>query len=173
MSAYPILALIVAVAENSVIGREGGLPWRLSSDMKWFRRITMGKPLIMGRKTFSSLQKPLDGRDNIVISRDPAFTAEGVYTASDMKTALRIGRERATEREANEIVVIGGAEIYQLALPLASRIYLTRVHVFPAGDTVFPLTDFSAWCEVSREAGIKSEKDDHTFTFTVIERYKS
>lgn len=166
----PVLALIVAIGENGVIGREGHLPWRLSSDLKFFRRTTMGKPLIMGRKTFTSLKKPLDGRDNIVISRDPTFTSPGALVASDLENALTIGRDCAVQRKADEIVVIGGAEIYRLALPKVERIYLTRVHASPTGDVFFPLFDFSGWREVLREPGVTSEKDDHPFTFIVLDR---
>jgi dihydrofolate reductase len=166
----PILALIVAIGENGVIGREDVLPWRLSSDLKFFRRTTMGKPLIMGRRTFTSLKKPLDGRDNIVISRDPAFKSPGVLAAPDFETALRVGRDCAARRGTDEIIVIGGAEIYRLALPMVRRIYLTRVHAMPQGDVLFPLTDFTGWQEMLREPGVKTEKDDYTFTFIVLDR---
>ena len=134
----PVIALVVGIAENRVIGRGGDLPWRLPSDMKRFRRITMGKPLIMGRKTFASLPKALDGRDNIVVTRNAAFAAEGAIVARDLDEALRIARECAKARGADEIVVIGGAEIFRAALPLADRIYLTRVHALLEGDVFFP-----------------------------------
>lgn len=166
----PAIALAVGIAENGVIGREGDLPWRLPSDLKRFRRITMGKPLIMGRKTFTSLPKVLDGRDTIVVTRDPAFAAAGAIVTRNLAEALCVARECAGARDADEIVVIGGAEIFREALPLADRLYLTRVHATPEGDVSFPEADFAGWREVSREPGERTAKDEHGFTFLVLER---
>jgi dihydrofolate reductase len=168
--AEPILALMVAIAENGVIGRAGGLPWRLSSDMKHFRRTTMGKPVIMGRKTFASLKRPLDGRDNIVVTRDPHFAAPGVFVAHSLGEALDIGRDRARVLGADEIMVIGGARLYRECLPLARRIHLTRVHAAPNGDVRFPEIDLSLWRETRREQHPRGPKDDYAFTLSVLDR---
>ena len=140
-----ILSLIVAVAENGVIGKDGGLPWRLSSDLKAFRRLTMGKPIVMGRRTFQSIGKPLDGRDNIVVTRDPHFEVPGVSAVATIDEALTLARILATTRGAGEVMVIGGADIYETLLPLADRIYLTRVHASPQGDRHFPPLEPAEW----------------------------
>lgn len=166
----PIIALIAAVAENGVIGRAGSLPWHLPSEMKFFRDITMGKPVIMGRKTFISLPRPLKGRDNIVITRDDQFAAPGAIVANSFGRALAIAQECATRRNVNEIMVIGGAEIYREALPETGRIYLTRVHASPAGDTIFPVSDFSSWSMRNVENYAPTEKDDFAFTISIFER---
>ncbi len=168
--AEPILTLVVAIAENGVIGRGGGLPWRLSSDMKHFRRITMGKPVIMGRKTFASLKHPLDGRDNIVVTRDPQFTAPGIFVAHSQEEALAMGRECARARGAGEIMVIGGAELYRACLPQARRIHLTRVHAEVEGDVRFPEMDLSSWRETRRETQPRGPKDEYAFTLSVFDR---
>lgn len=168
-----ILSLIVAVAENGVIGRDGGLPWRLSSDLKTFRRLTMGKPLIMGRRTFDSIGKPLDGRDNIVVTRDPHFEAAGVSACATVTEAVTLARVLATTRGADEIMVIGGAAIYDALLSEAGRIYFTQVHATPEGDRTFPRPDPVEWQEVSRQALPQGERDDHASTLIVYERSKS
>jgi dihydrofolate reductase len=140
----PIIALIVAVAENGVIGRDNALPWRIPEDMKWFKARTMGKPCIMGRKTWESFPKrPLPGRTNIVVTRHAGYRAEGAVVVPSLRAALDV----AAGEEPDEIMVLGGAEIYALALPLAERIYFTRVHLAAAGDAVFPELDRSAWNE--------------------------
>ncbi len=164
------LSLIVAVAENGVIGRDGGLPWRLSSDLKTFRRLTMGKPLIMGRRTFNSIGKPLDGRDNIVVTRDPLFEVAGVSACATVAEAVTLGRVLAATRGADEIMVIGGAQIYAAVLPVADRIYVTQVHAAPPGDRHFPSLDKSVWGEVSREDLPKGARDDYAATLIVYER---
>ena len=164
------IALIVAVADNGVIGRDGQLPWRMSSDLKRFRALTMGKPIVMGRKTWESLAKPLAGRDNIVVTRDPGFVAAGGQIASSLDEALEIAQARAGARGVDEIMVIGGAEIYRLALPMASRVYLSRVHATPAGDAVFADLDPSRWHEVDRAAGLAGARDDYMATFLVFDR---
>ncbi|MET0640773.1 MAG: dihydrofolate reductase, partial [Hyphomicrobium sp.] len=122
-----LVSLVVAVSENGVIGRAGALPWRLSSDLKTFRRLTMDKPIIMGRKTFQSIGKPLDRRDNIVVTRDPSFEVAGVSTCETIGDALTLARVLAKTRGADEIMVIGGVDIFDATLPVADRIYLTRV----------------------------------------------
>jgi len=173
MDAPPLLVLVVAIAENGVIGNAGQLPWRLSSDLKHFRKLTMGKPMVMGRKTFDSIGKPLDGRDNIVVSRDPAFAPEGVLVANGMERAMDIARECARSRGADEIAVIGGAEIFREMLPLADRIELTRVHTSPEGDTFFPKLDQGEWIEKSRKRHSAGPKDDADYSFIRLERRRS
>lgn len=167
---YVIISLIVAVAENGVIGRDGGLPWHLSSDLKTFRRLTMGRPMIMGRRTFQSIGKPLDGRDNIVVTRDPFFAHEGVSTAESVGDALTLARVLARTRGADEIMVIGGAEIYAGVMSQADRIYLTRVHAAPEGDKYFATPDPALWREVSSEALPQGPKDEYASTLIVFER---
>lgn len=164
------VSLIVAVAENGVIGADGQLPWRLSSDLKAFRRLTMGKPLIMGRKTFQSLKKPLDGRDTIVLSTDPFLEAPGASVVSTFADALTLARTLALTRGADEIMVIGGAEVFRAALPHAGRIYWTAVDAAPEGDVFFPEIDLSQWTEVEREVLPRSEKDDVSATLRVLDR---
>jgi dihydrofolate reductase len=168
--AEPGIALIVAIAENGVIGQGGDLPWRLSSDLKLFRRLTMNKPLIMGRKTFASLRRPLDGRDNIVVTRDRNFAAPGAVITHSFEEALDRARDLAKGRGVDDVFVIGGAEIFRQALPLAARIYLTRVHAAPRGDTFFPPTDWSAWRTTHTESYPSGPKDAYVFTFSVLER---
>lgn len=164
------ISFVVAVAENGVIGRGGQLPWRLSSDLKTFRRITLGKPVIMGRKTFQSLKKPLDLRDNIVLSQDPFFEAEGVTTVATAADAVTLARTLALTRGADEIMVIGGAEVFRVLLSMATRLYWTDIHASPEGDVVFPPIDFSDWQEISREPLVRGPKDDVDATFRVLER---
>jgi dihydrofolate reductase len=171
MNDLPI-SLIVAVAENGVIGRDGGLPWRLSSDLKTFRRLTMGKPIIMGRRTFQSIGKPLDGRENIVVTRDPSFEVKGVSTCESVRDALTLARVLAKAGGADEIMVIGGAGVYDAALSVADRIYLTRVHASPEGDRHFPPLDAGIWQEVSQEALAKGPRDEFASTLIVYERRK-
>lgn len=164
------VSFIVAVARNGVVGRDGGLPWRLSSDLKLFRRLTMGKPLIMGRKTWDSLGRPLDGRDNIVVTRDAGFQAEGALVADSAEAALDIARSCAAQRGADEIMVIGGAAIFAALLDKADRIYWTDVHASPAGDVHFPSVDLSRWREVSSEDLLQGDKDQYAATLRILER---
>ena len=138
----PVIALIVAVAENGVIGRDGKLPWRIPADMKWFRERTAGRPLIMGRKTWESFPKrPLPGRTNIVITRDAGYKADGAVVVPSFEAALEAARREKPE----EIMVIGGAEIYRAAMPFARRVYLTRVHGAFEGDTNLAIVDSAQW----------------------------
>ncbi len=164
------LSLIVAVAENGVIGADGDMPWRLRGDLRMFRRVTMGKPVIMGRKTFQSLPKALDGRDNIVITRQMDFESDGAIAVVSPEEALDLAAKLAKARLVDEICVIGGAQIYQLFLPRADRIYLTRVHAKPQGDTCFPEVDKKDWREVSAEFFEKGENDSADYSFIVLER---
>ena len=164
------IVLVVAIAENGVIGRSGKLPWRLSSDLKFFRNVTMDKPLIMGRRTFESIGKPLDGRDNIVITRTSGLEWPGVFVVSELDDALGLARKKAAARGADEIAVIGGADIYALTLPVADLIYLTEVHAEPDGDTFFPELDRNEWREVSRERHAAGPKDEADYSFVVLQR---
>ncbi len=165
-----IISIIVAAAENGVIGNAGTLPWRLSSDLKRFRQMTMGKPVVMGRKTFQSLPRPLDGRSNIVVTRDAAFQPAGAFTARDLTAALALAREEAVGRGADEIMVIGGGEIYLAAMPFAGRIYLTRVHARVGGDTYFPEPEAPEWRLDRQEALPRGDKDDYAATLLIYER---
>jgi len=167
----PHLALVVARARNGVIGRDGDLPWRLRSDLQRFKAITVGKPCIMGRKTWESLPlKPLPGRLNLVLSRDESFTARGALVCTTLDEAIEIARETAEEDGVEEICVIGGTALFEKALPRAKRLYLTEVEAEPEGDAVFPVFDEGGFTEVSSEAHPAGEKDDHGFVFRVLER---
>jgi len=164
------IAFVIAVAENRVIGKDGDLPWRLSSDLKLFRRLTMNKPIIMGRRTWESLpRRPLDGRDNIVLTRDRNFAAEGAHVVHSVEAALELGREFAEARGVDEISVIGGAQIYESMLEHADRIYLTEVHGSPEGDTVFPPLDSAKWQEVGSEPINQTERDQYSATLKIME----
>lgn len=147
------VALIAAVARNGVIGVGDKLPWHLPEDLKFFKRMTQAKPLIMGRKTFASIGRPLPGRLNIVVTRDKSFQHEGVRVCHDLESALFLADQQATIDAVEEIMVMGGGEIYAQALPHASRIYLTEVDVEVDGDTRFPELDGNAWQEVQRVPG--------------------
>jgi len=169
-AAGPIIALVVAMGENRAIGKGGKLPWRLSSDMRYFREITMGKPIIMGRRTFKSLPRVLDGRLNIVLTRHLGFVAPDAVMAHSLEEGLEAA-QRSTERTgAEEIMIIGGEDVFREVLPQARRIYLTEVHASPDADTWFPTLDPNQWREISREAHPPGPKDDHAFSFVVLDR---
>jgi dihydrofolate reductase len=144
------IALIAAVADNRVIGANGALPWKISADLKHFKALTMSKPVVMGRRTFDSIGRPLPGRPNIVVSRGNALP-DGVDVASDFEEAVAVARRRAAECGAEEIMIIGGETLYRALLPRAERIYLTEVHEEVEGDAFFPELDAAEWVEVSRE----------------------
>jgi dihydrofolate reductase len=167
------LVLVVAVADNEVIGREGALPWRLKSDLQHFRAVTMGHPLLMGRRTYESIGRPLPGRTSIVVTRDPAFAAPGIVVAATLVAALEAARGDALRRGADAIMVIGGADIYAQTLPMAARLEITRVHANPAGDTYFPAIDPAIWREVGRRAGEAGPEDEAAVTFLRFERCDS
>ena len=165
----------VARARNGVIGRDGGLPWRLKSDLAIFKALTLGKPVIMGRKTWESLPKrPLPGRLNVVLTRDGSYAdspeANGALICERLDEALQIAREQAEDDGQTEVCVIGGAALFEMALPKARRLYLTEVDAEVAGDVVFAPFDESAWTEVRREAHPAREGDDFPFVFRVLER---
>ncbi len=158
------IILVVAVAENGVIGRDNNLPWRIKSDLKFFRSVTMGKPVVMGRKTYASIGKPLPGRTNIVITRQADFAAPGVLVAPGLDQALAAARGDALRRGADAIAVIGGTDVFLQTLPLADRIILTLVHAKPAGDTYFPAIDPAVWREADRLPQPKGPDDEYGFT---------
>ncbi|MEO8113449.1 MAG: dihydrofolate reductase [Phenylobacterium sp.] len=171
MSAPILTAGPIARARNGVIGKGGGLPWRLKSDLAIFRAVTMGKPIIMGRKTWESLPKrPLVGRTNIVLSRDGSFEPHGAVVCEDFSEAVSIAREQAEEDGRDEFCVIGGASLFELALPKARRLYLTEVDAEAEGDVTLSPIDESRWREVRREAHPAGDEDQHPFTFRVLER---
>ena len=160
------VVLIAAVAENGVIGRGGTMPWRLKSDMRHFRALTLGRPVVMGRKTYQSLSiKPLPGRTNIVVTRDARFTAPGVLVAPSLEGALDAGRGDALRRGVGEIMVIGGAEIYAQAVRFAARLELTEIHASPEGDTRFPPIDPAVWRETARTSHPAGPDDDVAYDF--------
>jgi len=157
------ISLIAALADNRVIGKDGKMPWHLPEDLKHFKATTMGKPMIMGRKTWESFGgKPLPGRDHIVITRNPSYEAEGATVVPSLDEALSLVEDK------EEIMIIGGGEIYTQALPLADRLYLTEIHITPGGDTEFPSFDRSAWQETSREA--HTSADGIAYSFTCLEK---
>jgi dihydrofolate reductase len=164
------IALVVAAAENGIIGSNGQLPWRLPSDLKRFRKLTLGKPMVMGRKTYDSIGKPLDGRDTIVVTRQPDFDRPGVHRAFSVEDALALGRKLAAGRGVGEVMVIGGEEIFRLALARADRIYLTLVHATPAGDTRFDTPDPQTWCETARQPMPQGPHDQFPADFIVLDR---
>ena len=143
----PSIAIVVAMAENRVIGRDGGLPWRLPADMARFRTLTMGKPIVMGRHTHESIGRALDGRRNIVVTRRPGYRAPGCTVTASLEAALEAASDAA---DAAEVAVIGGASIYEMALPIADRVHLTLVHASIDGDVRFPQIEPADWREVSR-----------------------
>lgn len=165
------LSLVVAVADNGVIGREGRLPWRLRSDLKRFSQLTMGHPVIMGRHTFQSIGKPLDGRDSIVVTSTNSNRAgQGIYFVASLQEAIALAKERATARGVDEIFVIGGAKLFSEALPLAQRIYLTSVHGEPEGDVHWNPSLGEDWIEKSRTSRPAGTHDDFAVTDLVLER---
>lgn len=167
----PILAIVVARAANGVIGRDGDLPWRLKSDLALFKANTLGKPIIMGRKTWDSLpRKPLPGRMNVVLTRDQSFEPEGAVACETWMEAVQMAKEQAADDGVDEVCVIGGRALFELALPKAKRLYLTEVAAEVEGDVHFPDFDENAWNEVRREQFPASDGDDHAFVFRILER---
>lgn len=171
MSQVILAAGPIARARNGVIGRDGDLPWRLKSDLAIFRATTMGKPVIMGRKTWESLpKKPLVGRMNIVLSKDGSFEPQGAVVCEDFAEAVSIAKEQAEEDGAREVCVIGGASLFELALPKARRLYLTEVEAEVEGDVTLSPIDESRWTEVRSERHEASDVDEYAFTVRVLER---
>ena len=168
----PEIVLIVAVADNGVIGAHGDIPWRLKSDQARLKAMTMGKPIVMGRKTFMSLRRPLPGRTNIVVTRDADFRARGAVVTTSFADARAIARGDALRRFATEIAVIGGAEIYAQWMDGADRLEITEVHARPDGDTRFPAVDPAAWEEVSRVRNPAGSHDSTDFSYVTYRRRK-
>ena len=164
------LNLIVAVSENGVIGRDGAMPWRLSTDLKRFKAITLGKPVIMGRKTWDSIGRALPGRLNIVITRDPSFAGAGAVTAHSFAQAKTIAEQNANELGVDGIFVIGGGEIFKQALPFANRMHITEILDTIEGDTFFPVFDPNEWHAVKSETVPESDKDSHATRYVIYER---
>lgn len=158
------------MTRNRVIGRGNGLPWRLPKDMQFFMKTTMGHPVIMGRKTFESMKAPLAGRTNIVVTRDPDYRRAGVLVAGDLPSALELAQTQARRDGCDEVFVAGGAEIYALALEVATRLYVTEIEVELAGDTFFPELDWSGWRQVSRDRFPADASHAYPFTISVFER---
>ena len=160
----PLISLIVAMAQNGVIGRDNSMPWRLPEDLKRFRAFTLGRPILMGRKTFESIGRPLEGRTNLVLTRDRSWFAPGVIVVHSVEEAL-------TQASASdELVVIGGAEIYRLVLPFARRIYLTHVHADVQGDITFPEFDPTQWADVEYSSQPADDEHAYPVTFVTLER---
>jgi dihydrofolate reductase len=164
------LVLIAAVARNRVIGRDNGLAWRLSSDLKRFKALTMGRPLVMGRKKFESIGKALPGRETIVVTRRRAAHFAGAQVAYDLAAALAEAAIAARRMGASEIIIAGGGDMYSQTIASAARLHITEVGLTPAGDTLFPLIDPAIWRETLREKQVRSANDEADFSFVTYER---
>ena len=167
------IVLIVAVADNGVIGSQGAIPWRLKTDQQRFKAMTMGKPVVMGRKTFISLRRPLPGRTNIVVTRDASFRAAGAVVATSFAAAQAVALGDALRRPAGEIAVIGGAEIYAQWMDIADRLEITEVHARPEGDTYLATIDAAVWQEVARVRNSAGSDDSADFSYVTYRRRKS
>jgi dihydrofolate reductase len=159
------ISLIVAMSANRVIGRDNKMPWHLSADLKHFRALTMNAPILMGRKTFESIGKPLDGRTNLILSKNSNYQPEGCFVFNSFETALN-----AAQNYGEELFIIGGATLYEMTLPLAQRLYLTDIEAEFEGDTFFPEMDFNEWNEVACECVSDDEKVDFTYRFLTLEK---
>lgn len=166
-----MLSLIVAAAENGVIGRSGVMPWTMPSDLRYFRRLTLGKPVIMGRKTFEAIGKPLPGRHNIVVSRDPGLVLDGAEVVTTLDAAIARARAVAGSTGVTEAMVIGGGQIYAQALAMADRVYLTRIHAHIDGDATFPVLDPATWYVADRGPLSPDARDQFTAGFIIFERF--
>ncbi|MFQ3229323.1 dihydrofolate reductase [Reinekea sp.] len=164
------VSMIWAMAENNVIGRDNKLPWHLPNDLKYFKQITTGKPVIMGRKTYDSIGRPLPNRTNIVITRDTRFNAEGVKVVNSLDDAIELAEATCLVNAQEEVIVMGGAEIYKLCLPRADRLYVTLVHAEVEGDAYFPAIDLSHYREVKREFFDKDGPNPFDYSFCVFDR---
>lgn len=162
--------MIAAVAENGVIGADQTIPWRIPSDMAYFKRTTMGKPLIMGRKQFETVGKPLPGRTNIVVTRQAGYRPDGVIVMNDLDAAIARAKIIAEADGVGEVMIVGGGEIYRQAMPLADRLYISHVALCPDGDVTFPAIDPDQWRVVDEPAVPPSEKDAAAFLIKVYER---
>lgn len=164
------IAMIAGVARNDVIGADGGIPWKIPSDMAFFKRTTMGKPIVMGRKQYETVGKPLPGRANIVVTRRAGYQPDGVTVFDSLGAALDHARSVAAAAGASEVMVIGGGEIYAQAMALADRLYISHVDLAPAGDVLFPGIDPAVWRVVDEPAHEPSERDSASFRIRVYER---
>ncbi|MEJ2417973.1 MAG: dihydrofolate reductase [Exilibacterium sp.] len=164
------LALIVAMAENRVIGRDNQLPWHLPNDLKYFKKMTLGKPIIMGRKTFESIGKPLPGRRNIVVTRQSDWRREGVQVGHTLEQAVSLAKQIAAAEGNSEMLIIGGAALYRESLPLADRLYMTKIHEMVEGDAFFPPLKEEDWCELSREDCNSDANNPYNYSFVVLQR---
>jgi dihydrofolate reductase len=164
------LAFVVAVAKNGVIGRNGGLPWRLSTDLKHFKALTTGKPIVMGRRTWDSIGRPLPGRETIVITRDPDFSAEGVHVVHSIEAGLELAQEQAARLQTDTIMIVGGSDIFAALLDRADVIHLTEVDLVPEGDVKFPPLDPAQWVEIACEAPPRAANDEAKVRFLTYAR---
>lgn len=162
----PVISIIAAVARNGVIGRDNDLPWHLPADLAFFKKTTNGHPIILGRKNYESIGRPLPNRTNIVVSRDVSYTVDGCLVAHSLEDAISL----ASKQEQDEIFIIGGAQIYAQALPLTTRMYLTQVHTDAAGDVFFPEFDNNDWTETWREHHQADDRNGFDFAFVKLER---
>lgn len=167
------VAMIVAAAKNGVIGHKQAMPWYLPEELKHFKRTTLGKPLVMGRATFESIGRPLPGRTNIVISRNPDFTHPGIRVVASLEEALRLADNQAIIDGSPEIMVMGGGQVYQQAFPLVARLYLTQIDAEPEGDTWFPEVKAEEWREVSRDTYPAQEGNRYAYQIKCLERIAS
>ncbi|WP_284538561.1 dihydrofolate reductase [Pleomorphomonas sp. T1.2MG-36] len=161
----PLLDIVVAMAENGVIGRDGGMPWHLSSDLKYFKALTLGRPMVMGRKTFESIGKPLPGRQTFVVTRDPGFAPDGVTVLSDLDAALEAASASAGAKGVPSFVVAGGGALYAATIGRADRLFITRIAASPEGDTRFPAVDPALWQLAASEPMVRGERDSADATF--------
>jgi dihydrofolate reductase len=167
------VVLVIAVADNGVIGADGAIPWRLKSDMQRFKAMTIGKPVVMGRKTFMSLRRPLPGRTNIVVTRDAGFRSPGAVVTTSFADARAVATGDALRRLATEIAVIGGAEIYAQWMDIADRLEVTEVHARPEGDTHLAAIDPAGWEEVARVGNSAGPDDSADYSYVTYRRRKS
>ena len=167
-----MISLIAAVGKNGAIGLKGQLPWQLSDDLKFFKQITIGKPIIMGRKTYASIGRPLPKRQNIIITRNNNFKInnDNIHIANSLNEAIEIAKKNKCNIENSEIMIIGGAEIYKIAMPIANRLYITEVAASPIADAFFPNYNNDDWSEISRKMVKSKDRTTPNFTFLTLER---
>lgn len=164
------LSLIVGMAKNRAIGLDGAMPWHISEDLKYFKRVTLGAPILMGRKTFDSIGRPLPGRANIIVTRDTRYRHDGVIVVHELEAGITKAKALAEIDDKDEIFVIGGAQIYELALPMADRLYITEIHRTLDGDTWFPEFDATDWVELTRDDQEPETPEGPAFSFVVLDR---
>lgn len=164
------ISIVVAAAENGVIGKNNTLPWRLPNDLKYFKKITMGHPIVMGRLTFDSIGKPLPGRTNVVVTRQEDWSADGVVVAHDLAAAIEYAESSKQGVETGHVMIIGGAQLYAQSLSICDSMYLTEVHAEVDGDAQFPAFDRNMWREISREKNDACEKNPYPYSFVCLQR---